>query len=403
MSVDDHAAPRVRSAERARRVRSRGRVARVSTVAAGTLDRRRSDVVRRLECLAWTPIAASIRASRVDCAALDGAQLVEASGLGPRARIRADRHRRSATSTRPRSACSTWLAAGRHGDDGLYGAPRRRARAAGRAGAGHAARDHRAHELPAAAGRRLRERELQRLARTRHAQYVSRYARGRDYHKVLRARLQALADRIAAEVGPFGYRVFTDSAPVLEVALAREVGPRLARQAHAAADARRGLDVLPRRDLHRPAAAGRRADGRALRQLHALHRRLPDRRDRRAVRARRAALHLLPDDRARGPIPEELRPLIGNRVYGCDDCQLVCPWNQFAQHRGGAGLRRVRNGLDARRLVELFAWTRSGIRRAHWQAARSAASATSAGCATSRSGSATHRRRQSQPLRCAAG
>ena len=195
--------------------------------------------------------------------------------------------------------------------------------------------------------------------------YVSRYALGRDYHKVLRARLQQLADRIAAEVGPFGYRVFTDSAPVMEVALAREGGPRLARQAHAAADARRGLVLLPGRDLHRPAAAARRAGRPSTAAPAALHRRLPDRRDRRALRARRAPLHLATSrSSTTARFPRRCGRSIGNRVYGCDDCQLVCPWNSFAQATARAGLRACATASTTPTLVELFAWTRGGVRRA---------------------------------------
>ncbi len=130
--------------------------------------------------------------------------------------------------------------------------------------------------------------------------YVARYARGRDYHKVLRSRLQRLADRIADEVGDFGHRVFTDSAPVMEVELAAEGRPRLARQAHAAAHARSGVVLLSRRDLHRPSAAGGRAGSESLRQLHEMHRALPHAGDPRPVQPRRAALHLLPHDRAQG-------------------------------------------------------------------------------------------------------
>ena len=139
--------------------------------------------------------------------------------------------------------------------------------------------------------------------------------------------------------GAFGYRVFTDSAPVMEVALGAKSGPRLARQAHAAARARRGLVFLPRRDLHRPAAAGRRAAARPLRHLHALHRRLPDRAIVAPYQLDARRCISLPHHRARGSIPEALRPLIGNRIYGCDDCQLVCPWNRFAHDGGGARLR----------------------------------------------------------------
>ena len=97
---------------------------------------------------------------------------------------------------------------------------------------------------------------------------------------------------------------------------------------------------------------------RSLRHLRALHRRLPDAGDRRALPARRAALHLLPHDRAtRARFPEELRPLIGNRVYGCDDCQLVCPWNGFAQALERKTISRCATASTAPALVELFAWT----------------------------------------------
>ena len=166
-----------------------------------------------------------------------------------------------------------WLARGLSRRDGLYGAARRAPRAAGRAGARHAARDQRAHGLPArgADGRRRRSRTPDRA-------YVSRYALGRDYHKVLRARLQRLADRIAREIGAFGYRVFTDSRAGDGSRAGGARRARLARQAHAAAVARRRLVLLPRRDLHRPAAAAGSPDHGALRHLHALHRRLSRRR-----------------------------------------------------------------------------------------------------------------------------
>src|SRR5205814_8410881 len=110
------------------------------------------------------------------------------------------------------------------------------------------------------------------------------------------------------------------------------------------------------RYLHRPAAAGKRGSDRALRQLPRLHRRVPDRSDRRAYEldARRCISYLTIE--LKGTIPEALRPLIGNRVYGCDDCQLVCPWNKFAQAAGENDFA-VRNGLDNADLVALFAWT----------------------------------------------
>jgi epoxyqueuosine reductase len=160
---------------------------------------------------------------------------------------------------------------------------------------------------------------------------VSVYARGRDYHKVMRARLQQFADRIAAEVGPFGHRAFTDSGPVLEVemaarsglawrgkhtlALSRDAGSMfflgelfvdLPFEPTPPADAHCGtcsacIDVCPTRAIVAPYV----------------------------LDARRCIAYLTIEHE--GPIPLELRPLIGNRVFGCDDCQLACPWNKHAQ------------------------------------------------------------------------
>ena len=185
--------------------------------------------------------------------------------------------------------------------------------------------------------------------------YVSRYALGRDYHKLLRARLQKLADAIAARVGPFGYRVFVDSAPVLEKPLARNAGlgwigkhtNLIARDAgsyfflgeiytdlplppDSAVDDHCGsctrcLDACPTGALPAPY------------QIDA----------RRCISYLTIELH--------GPIPLELRPMLGNRIYGCDDCQLVCPWNKYAKLAGEPDFR-ARHGLDASSLVELFGW-----------------------------------------------
>ena len=122
----------------------------------------------------------------------------------------------------------------------------------------------------------------------------------------------------------------------------REGGPRLARQAHAAAHARSRLVLLPRRDLHRPAAADRRrptADHCGT--CTALHRRLPDAaRSSRPTSSTRGAASPISRSSSTAAIPEALRPLIGNRVYGCDDCQLACPWNRFAQADARSGFRR---------------------------------------------------------------
>ncbi len=171
--------------------------------------------------------------------------------------------------------------------------------------------------------------------------FVSRYALGRDYHKVLRASSAQLAERIRAAVGEFGYRVFTDSAPVLEVALAARAGLGWRGKHTLLLTRDSGLVVLPGRDLHRPAAAGDAAAIRALRHLHAPA----------STSARRGAIVAPYELDARrcisyltiehdGSIPQELRPLIGNRIYGCDDCQLVCPWNRFAQASTRARFRR---------------------------------------------------------------
>jgi epoxyqueuosine reductase len=185
---------------------------------------------------------------------------------------------------------------------------------------------------------------------------VARYARGRDYHKVLRERLQKLCERIAGEVGEFGYRVFTDSAPVMEVELAVRAGlgwrgkhtlllsrdagswfflgeiycdiplPVDGETANSCGTCERCIEVCPTQAIRAPY------------QLD----------------ARRCISYLTIEHKS--AIPEELRPLIGNRVYGCDDCQLACPWNRFAK-LSPEGDFRTRNGLDRATLLELFAWT----------------------------------------------
>jgi epoxyqueuosine reductase len=185
---------------------------------------------------------------------------------------------------------------------------------------------------------------------------IARYARGRDYHKVLRSRLQALCDRIAGEVGRFGYRVFSDSAPVMEVELAAKAGlgwrgkhtlllsrdagswfflgeiycsldlPVDSPEKEHCGTCERCIDVCPTQAIRGPYR----------------------------LDARRCISYLTIEHR--GSIPEPLRPLIGNRVYGCDECQAVCPWNRFAQPTGEKDFE-PRNGLDRATLMELFAWT----------------------------------------------
>ena len=188
------------------------------------------------------------------------------------------------------------------------------------------------------------------------AAYVSRYALGRDYHKVLRNRLQALAEKITTEIGEYHFRVFTDSAPVLEVELATKSGlgwrgkhtlllnrqhgswfflgeiytdlplPVDTPEAGHCGTCRACLDVCPTRAIVAPYS----------------------------LDARRCISYLTIE--LKGSIPLELRPLLGNRIYGCDDCQLACPWNRFAQTTALPDFG-VRNGLDSARLVELFVWS----------------------------------------------
>ena len=192
------------------------------------------------------------------------------------------------------------------------------------------------------------------LNESQHA-YVARYALGRDYHKVLRNRLQTLAQKIRGVVGDFGYRVFTDSAPVMEVELAikagtgwrgkhtlllnREAGswfflgeiytdlelPVDQPQPDHCGHCKRCIDVCPTKAIVAPYK----------------------------LDARRCVSYLTIEHK--GSIPVELRPLMGNRIYGCDDCQLVCPWNRFAQ-RAALPDFDVRHNLDASLLVALFGW-----------------------------------------------
>jgi len=185
--------------------------------------------------------------------------------------------------------------------------------------------------------------------------YISRYALGRDYHKLMRGRLQKLAARIAAEIGPFGYRVFSDSAPVLEKALAAKAGlgwigkhsNLIHRQAGSwfflgeiyvdlplpvdrpveenCGTCVRCLDICPTRAIVAPYR----------------------------VDARRCVSYLTIE--LHGAIPEEFRAALGNRVYGCDDCQIVCPWNRFARQTVETDFL-PRSGLAAAQLVELAGW-----------------------------------------------
>lgn len=186
--------------------------------------------------------------------------------------------------------------------------------------------------------------------------YISRYALGRDYHKLIRKRLTILAEKITQEIGPFGYRVFTDSAPVLEKPLAEKAGlgwigkhtnlihqkagswfflgeiftdlplPMDTPVKNHCGTCSACIDICPTKAIVGPY------------QLDA----------RRCISYLTIELH--------GSIPVEFRALIGNRIYGCDDCQLVCPWNRFAKPTAEKDFH-PRHGLDSMELTTLFAWT----------------------------------------------
>ncbi len=192
--------------------------------------------------------------------------------------------------------------------------------------------------------------------------YVSRYALGRDYHKVVRARLQRLAERIAEAAGPFGHRVYCDSAPVLEVELAQRAGLGWRGKHTLLLDRERGSTFflgalytdLP---LARTAPAEAHC-GRCTRCLEACPTGAivaPYRLD-----ARRCISYLTIEHA--GPIPAELRAAIGNRIYGCDDCQLACPWNKWARPTAVPDFA-ARHALDEATLLELFAWDADTFRR----------------------------------------
>jgi epoxyqueuosine reductase len=192
--------------------------------------------------------------------------------------------------------------------------------------------------------------------------YVSRYALGRDYHKVLRKRLQQLAQQIEHSVGAFGYRAFTDSAPVLEKALAQKAGLGWIGKHTNLIDTNTGswfflgelfTDLpLPLDTPSQPHCGSCRAclDLCPTGAIIAPYQ----------LDARRCISYLTIE--LRGPIPEQWRSAIGNRIYGCDDCQLVCPWNRFARPSREADFL-PRRQLDEATLVELFGWTEQQFMR----------------------------------------
>jgi len=190
--------------------------------------------------------------------------------------------------------------------------------------------------------------------------FISRYALGRDYHKVLRKRLQKLAQHIEQEVGTFGYRAFVDSAPVLEKAIAEKAGlgwigkhsniinkkagswfflgeiytsiplPVDAPSSNHCGQCTACIDICPTQAIVAPYQ----------------------------VDARKCISYLTIE--LKGSIPEALRPLIGNRIYGCDDCQLICPWNRFSRLSTETDFS-PRYNLNAQHLIELFNWSETAF------------------------------------------
>jgi epoxyqueuosine reductase len=186
--------------------------------------------------------------------------------------------------------------------------------------------------------------------------YVSRYALGRDYHRIMRNRLQDLADAIAGLIGPFGHRVFVDTGPVMEKPLARNAGLGWIGKHTNLINPRVGsyfflgeLYVNLELPVDEPTGEHCGSCSACLPACPTGAIVAPYRLD-----ARRCISYLTIE--LEGAIPEPLRPLMGNRIYGCDDCQLVCPWNKFARVPREP-LFEPRHRLDASTLLELFAWT----------------------------------------------
>jgi len=187
--------------------------------------------------------------------------------------------------------------------------------------------------------------------------YVSRYALGRDYHKTIRKRLQRLADLITAEIGPFGYRAFVDSAPVLEKALAQQAGlgwigkhsNLLTREAGSWFFLGELYTDLPLPVRETPARAHCGDCTACIEACPTQAIVAPF-----EVDARLCISYLTIE--LHGAIPEHLRGMVGNRIFGCDDCQLVCPWNRFSTCSDDKDFA-VRHQLDCSTLVDLFAWS----------------------------------------------
>jgi epoxyqueuosine reductase len=188
--------------------------------------------------------------------------------------------------------------------------------------------------------------------------YISRYALGRDYHKLMRQRLQKLADKIQAEIGEFGYRAFVDSAPVLEKAIAQKAGLGWIGKHSNLINRKAGswfflgeiyTDLALATDKPATAHCGECSACLTICPTQAIV--APYQ-----VDARRCVSYLTIE--LHGAIPVELRPLIGNRIYGCDDCQLICPWNRFANLTKEPDFH-PRQRLNTQQLLDVFAWSES--------------------------------------------
>ena len=209
--------------------------------------------------------------------------------------------------------------------------------------------------LPASTAGDWQAIEFSRLQRPSEA-IISSYARGRDYHKVMRSRLQKLGEKIAAEVETLGHRAFTDSAPVLEAELAARSGQGW-RGKHTLVLNREAGSMFFLGEIYidialppsEPVTAHCGSCNACINVCPTQAIVAPHKLD-----ARRCISYLTIEHAQ--SIPLELRPLIGNRIYGCDDCQLICPWNKFAQ-RSALPDFDERQGLTGQQLVTLFAWT----------------------------------------------
>lgn len=264
--------------------------------------------------------------------------------------------------THAEAGLQAWLDAGRHGEmDYMASHGMKRARPAELVPGTVRAICARMDYLPQSTPDNWRDSETARL-RDPHTAVISLYARGRDYHKVIRSRLQQLAERVTGAIGEYGYRVFTDSAPVMELPLAEKAGIgwrgkhtlMLNREAGSMYFLGEILVDLPL-PVDAPASAHCGQCQACIDVCPTGAILAPGRLD-----ARRCISYLTIE--LKSSIPEDLRPLIGNRVYGCDDCQTVCPWNKFAQ-RATVPDFDERNNLGSASMAELFAWTEDEFNR----------------------------------------